>query len=89
MPAEMPHAKRTRARGLGVSAVRCSALEAARLAVAPAGPATASAAETPHRPNSVVDRGDDAIGRADMGWFGGEIKKPKLDALARDGLRGG
>jgi arylsulfatase A-like enzyme len=40
----------------------------------------------PRRPNIVVILGDD-LGFADLGSFGGEIKTPNLDALARDGVR--
>ncbi|MFO1280404.1 MAG: arylsulfatase [Burkholderiaceae bacterium] len=38
------------------------------------------------RPNIVVIVADD-MGYADMGAFGGEIRTPNLDALARDGVR--
>jgi arylsulfatase len=46
----------------------------------------ASAADTPRRPNIVIILGDD-MGFADMGSFGGEIKTPNLDSLAKDGVR--
>ncbi len=49
-------------------------------------PADALAAETPRRPNIVIILGDD-LGFADMGSFGGEIRTPNLDALAKDGVR--
>ena len=49
-------------------------------------PATACAAQAPHRPNIVVILGDD-LGFGDMGAFGSEIKTPNLDSLARDGVR--
>jgi arylsulfatase len=40
----------------------------------------------PKRPNIVIILGDD-LGFADMGSFGGEIKTPNLDALAKNGVR--
>jgi len=49
-------------------------------------PTIASAQEAKRRPNIVVILGDD-LGFADMGMFGGEIKTPNLDALAREGVR--
>jgi arylsulfatase A-like enzyme len=49
-------------------------------------PAIASAADVPRRPNIVIILADD-MGFADMGSFGGEIKTPNLDSLARDGVR--
>jgi arylsulfatase A-like enzyme len=49
-------------------------------------PTMAFAQETARRPNVVVILGDD-LGFADMGMFGGEIKTPNLDALAREGVR--
>jgi len=48
--------------------------------------ATATAADAPRRPNIVVILGDD-MGFADMGSFGGEIRTPNLDALAKEGVR--
>ena len=62
------------------------ALEAASLVVALAAPVTAFAADAPRRPNIVIILGDD-LGFADMGAFGGEIRTPNLDALAREGAR--
>ncbi len=53
------------------------------LAAALAAPAVA---EAPRRPNIVVILGDD-LGFADMGSFGGEIRTPNLDGLAKDGVR--
>lgn len=38
------------------------------------------------RPNFLVIVADD-LGFSDIGAFGGEIKTPNLDRLARDGLR--
>ena len=51
-----------------------------------AAPAVASAADPPRRPNIVMILGDD-LGFADMGSFGGEIKTPNLDSLAKEGVR--
>jgi arylsulfatase len=51
-----------------------------------AAPAITLAADAPRRPNIVVILGDD-MGYADMGSFGGEIKTPNLDALAKEGVR--
>ncbi|QDV33309.1 arylsulfatase [Tautonia plasticadhaerens] len=47
------------------------------------GPATA---EQARRPNLVIIMADD-MGFSDIGCFGGEIRTPNLDALARAGLR--
>ena len=49
-------------------------------------PAMSLAADAPKRPNIVVILGDD-MGFADMGSFGGEIRTPNLDSLAKDGVR--
>ena len=38
------------------------------------------------RPNFLVIVADD-LGFSDVGAFGGEIKTPNIDSLARDGLR--
>jgi len=51
-----------------------------------AAPALVSAADQPRRPNIVMILGDD-LGFADMGSFGGEIKTPNLDSLAKEGVR--
>jgi len=40
----------------------------------------------PRRPNIVIILGDD-LGFSDMGSFGGEIRTPNLDSLAKDGVR--
>ena len=48
--------------------------------------APAIAQGTPRRPNVVLILADD-MGYADMGAFGGEIKTPNLDALAKSGVR--
>ncbi len=52
--------------------------------VAPA--ASPSAAATGKRPNIVIILGDD-LGFSDLGCFGGEIKTPRLDSLAKAGVR--
>ncbi|MGA9163372.1 MAG: arylsulfatase [Thiobacillus sp.] len=49
-------------------------------------PAIVSAADAPRRPNIVIILADD-MGFADMGSFGGEIKTPNLDSLAKAGTR--
>ncbi|HSN04317.1 MAG TPA: sulfatase-like hydrolase/transferase, partial [Nitrospira sp.] len=51
-----------------------------------AAPAIASAADAPRRPNIVIILGDD-MGFADMGAFGGEIRTPNMDSLAKEGVR--
>ena len=61
-------------RAAGVVAVGC---------VLGAAPGTA---ETDRRPNVVVIVADD-LGYSDLGSYGGEIRTPNLDALAREGLR--
>jgi len=48
-----------------------------------ASPATTGASK---RPNIVIILGDD-LGFSDVGAFGGEIKTPNLDSLAKAGLR--
>jgi arylsulfatase A-like enzyme len=48
--------------------------------------AAAQAPAPPKRPNIVIILGDD-LGFADIGAFGGELKTPNLDSLARDGVR--
>lgn len=45
-----------------------------------------AAADTPRRPNIVILLSDD-LGFADLGSFGGEIRTPNFDSLARDGVR--
>lgn len=41
---------------------------------------------TDKRPNFLLIIADD-LGYSDLGCFGGEIKTPNIDRLARDGLR--
>jgi arylsulfatase len=48
--------------------------------------ARAAAPGAARRPNIVIILGDD-LGYADMGSFGGEIRTPNLDSLAREGVR--
>src|SRR5688500_12965683 len=43
-------------------------------------------AEAPPRPNIVLIMADD-IGYSDYGCYGGEIRTPNIDSLAKDGLR--
>jgi arylsulfatase A-like enzyme len=62
------------------------ALGAVSAAIALAAPVAAAAADAPRRPNIVVILADD-MGFADMGSFGGEIRTPNLDSLAREGVR--
>jgi arylsulfatase A-like enzyme len=47
---------------------------------------SAFSAEPANRPNIVLILADD-LGYSDLGCYGGEIRTPHLDALARDGLR--
>jgi arylsulfatase A-like enzyme len=49
-------------------------------------PFAAAGADAPRRPNIVIILADD-MGFADMGSFGGEIRTPNLDALAKNGVR--
>ncbi len=49
-------------------------------------PASAQDSTAPRRPNIVMIVADD-MGFSDMGMFGGEIRTPNLDALARRGVR--
>ncbi|MBP1605327.1 MAG: putative arylsulfatase, partial [Acidobacteria bacterium] len=49
-------------------------------------PAPALAQGAARRPNIVVILGDD-MGFSDMGSFGGEIRTPNLDGLAKEGVR--
>jgi arylsulfatase len=75
--------------GLGVllTTLGIVGMVATLAAAAPASAgATASAADTPRRPNIVIILGDD-LGFADMGSFGSEIRTPSLDSLAKDGVR--
>jgi arylsulfatase len=64
-----------------------AALVAAIVATTVASPAaTPASAGTGKRPNIVIILGDD-LGFSDMGCFGGEIKTPHLDSLAKAGVR--
>ena len=58
----------------------------ALFAAAPTAPATGVAAEAARRPNIVMIVADD-MGFSDIGPFGGEIRTPTLDALAKRGVR--
>lgn len=49
-------------------------------------PNAPSAAKAPPRPNVVFILADD-LGFSDVGCYGGEIETPRLDGLARDGVR--
>ena len=51
-----------------------------------AGQSVAAARPAAARPNVVIVLADD-LGYSDLGCFGGEIRTPNLDALARDGAR--
>ncbi len=46
----------------------------------------ASLFAAPPRPNIILIMADD-VGYSDIGCYGGEIRTPNLDALARDGVR--
>jgi len=46
----------------------------------------ATTAAAAHKPNILLIMADD-LGYSDLGCYGGEIRTPHLDALARDGLR--
>jgi len=59
---------------------RCIALAAAAFALAPV------AVQAQERPNFVIIVADD-LGFSDVGAFGGEIRTPQLDNLARSGVR--
>jgi arylsulfatase A-like enzyme len=65
----------------------CTALAAVLAVTTPALPAESSASTAAaKRPNIVIILGDD-LGFSDMGCFGGEIKTPNLDSLAKAGVR--
>ena len=46
----------------------------------------ASGREITQRPNIILVMADD-LGWSDIGCYGGEIRTPHIDSLARDGLR--
>jgi arylsulfatase A-like enzyme len=48
--------------------------------------AAPAAAQANRRPNIVIILGDD-LGFADLGSFGGEIRTPNIDSLAKEGVR--
>ena len=73
-----------RARALGVGRVGLGSLIGLLLMLAL--PAPALAADAPRRPKHRAHPADD-MGFADMGAFGGEIRTPNLDSLAKDGVR--
>ena len=66
---------------------RACAVVVGPLLLALCGAATPAQAQG-KRPNIVIILGDD-LGFADMGAFGGEIKTPNLDSLAKEGVRFG
>jgi arylsulfatase len=49
-------------------------------------PHTARAVDAPTRPNVIVILADD-MGFSDLGCYGGEIRTPNIDRLAREGVR--
>ena len=61
-------------------------LGALLVATAASSAASAATATTGKRPNIVLILGDD-LGFSDMGCFGGEIKTPNLDSIAKVGVR--
>jgi len=64
----------------------CTGTLSAAALVALASLGAAQAGGEPRRPNIVMIVADD-MGFSDMGMFGGEIRTPNLDALARSGVR--
>jgi arylsulfatase A-like enzyme len=68
------------------SAVALCAASVAGLNAADRSPADAKVGQS-KRPNVLLIVADD-LGYSDLGCFGGEIKTPNLDALAKRGLRG-
>ena len=64
----------------------CRGMGMVGVVAALAAPAIAPAADLPRRPNIVIILGDD-LGFADLGSFGGEIKTPNFDNLAKEGVR--
>jgi arylsulfatase A-like enzyme len=83
MATKLPHMMRKEAATLGRWLSK--SLLAGMVAML-AAPALTLAADAPKRPNIVVILADD-MGYADMGSFGGEIRTPNLDSLAKDGVR--
>src|SRR5437867_4069344 len=63
--------------GVGAAALGCAALEPAE---------TQEATPARSRPNILVILADD-MGFSDIGCYGGEIRTPALDRLAREGVR--
>lgn len=61
-------------------------LSAALALLAVMSPGRDVSAAGPERPNILLILADD-LGWSDLGCFGGEIRTPTIDALARDGLR--
>ena len=60
--------------------------EAKQAQAVPPTPAPNSQHNPGKRPNVVIILGDD-LGYSDLGAFGGEIKTPNFDALAKEGVR--
>jgi arylsulfatase len=81
--APQPKVRRCR---LGDIAQRLVSSAMVSMTVAVAAPLAAATADAPRRPNIVLILADD-MGFADMGAFGGEIRTPNLDVLAKDGVR--
>jgi len=75
----------TRRRGPGTFAGSWLVVGAIVTAVLPSATA-ALGADKPARPNIVLIMADD-MGYSDIGCYGGEIRTPNIDALARGGLR--
>jgi arylsulfatase len=69
-----------------IKTMLAAALVVALVAAVGASEAAPAPAGTGMRPNIVIILGDD-LGFSDMGSFGGEIKTPNLDSLAKAGMR--